>query len=138
MYKGSKVRTLTKLETISFLHRLKSQELPIICEILEITLKQAKKIRKDNNAFSEDKINTAIRNLELQVGFKNNDDFPSRDTKRQENCEHKDFKLMFKCTCSKILSENDLDELIEILQKKKESLKCGVRVFNLTANEVKI
>ncbi len=139
MSKSSKARTLTILETISFLHRLQQQDLRDIAEIFEITIKQAKKIRKEHGAFSEQKTNDAIRNLENRLGYKNSDEnYPDRNLKKQESCEHKDFTIFFKCKCSKVLSENNLDEIIAICQKRKESLRVGVRVFSLINNEVKI
>lgn len=124
-------RLLTKIETISFLYRLKQQNIQDIASIFDITIKEVKRIRKHYDAYSEDRINNAIRMLESQVRF-SNEDYPYRNYKKQETCEHNDFTVFLKCKCSKVVSENNLDEIIEICQRKKAKSQAAVRVFSLS------
>lgn len=125
-------KILTKIETISILHRLNSQHIQDIALIFDIPIHEVKRIRKEYNAYSEDKINNAIRMLESQLRF-SNEDYPHRNYKKQETCNHDDFTIFLKCKCTKTLSENNLDEIIEICQRKKARMASTTRVFELSA-----
>lgn len=48
-----------------------------------------------------------------------NPKYPVRNYEKQETCDHQHIKIFAKCTCSKCLSENNEEELIEILQRRK-------------------
>lgn len=58
--------------------------------------------------------------------------YPIRKYEKQEICNHKNVKLMAKCSCTKHWSENssreDLQELINLLEKFKEKLD-GLKTY---------
>lgn len=130
-----KYKKLTIIQSIEFLATLRDHGIKTACKNLGLTSEEGKYYKRKHEAYSKDKITLAIYVLESQVPG-NYREYPFRNYEKQEKCDHKDFKLMLKCTCSKVLSENDLDEIIEICQKKKESLKVGGRVFSLVSDTV--
>lgn len=128
-----KYKTLTKIQSIEFLELLRDFDIKKACLVLELNVEEGKYYKRKFDAYNNDSIRGAINKLESQLsGSLGN--YPHRDYKKQEECEHKDFTIFLKCKCSKVLSENDLDDIIAICQKKKESFKNNIITVSIESN----
>lgn len=126
-----KYKTLTKIQSVEFLELLRDYNITYACLILGLNKEEGKYYKRKFDGYDNDRIRGSIAKLESQItGSLGN--YPKRDYKKQEECEHKDFTIFLKCKCSKVLSENDLDEIIAICQKKKESMSSNIITVSLT------
>ncbi len=114
-----KYKSLTKIQSIEFLELLRDHNLIHARGILGLNTEEGKYYKRKFKANDNYNIEDAIRKLESQLITGTPQNFPYADYGRQSKCEHKDFTIFLKCKCSKVLSENDLDEIIEICTKRK-------------------
>jgi len=116
------LKFLSPLETIEFLARLRTQELPEIAKHFQISLRGAQYIRKKHSAYSDDDIDNAIRTIERRISTATKYT-PVRDYQKEEQCQHTFCTLFLKCPfCTLIVGENELDKAIAILIKKKAEM----------------
>lgn len=120
-------KILSLLDIIELLNLLKSEEIPAIAEHFEITVSAVYYQQRKYQAYDDDRIDRKVRDLEKKIVAKDYD-YPPRDYQRQEACDHHQCTLFLKCSCTLTLSENDIDQAIEILLRKKEYLKNNKRV----------
>lgn len=113
-------KILTQIDTIELLGLLKTRDPQEIADHFAITLRSVQYTRRKYNAFSDDQIDDAIKELRRQVYPSSN--YPPRDYERQSKCKHENFTLFLKCGCTLTLGEKDLDQAIKILQRRKSYL----------------
>ena len=115
-------KILSPMDTIEFLTRLKTENLPHIAKHFQITLQAARYQKRKYCAYSDQQIDRAIDNLEKKFYTYAKTSTP-RNYEKEEQCNHTFCTLFLKCPfCTLVLGENDLDRAIDILMKKKEAL----------------
>lgn len=115
-------KVLSPLGVIEFLKLLKTEEIPAIAEHFEMSVSAVYRQQRKLQAYDDDRIDRKIDELERRMANKNYD-YPPRDYKKQEECDHLPCTLMIACTCTLRISENEIDRAIEILIRKKEYLQ---------------
>lgn len=102
----------------------------IISEYFGISLAQVHYQRRKYHAYTDIQIDNMIKQIEDETYNQ-----PWRNYKKQETHDHLGkFTLFFKCSCSMIKSEKDLDEIMPILikeWKRSKKNKGGVKVYTI-------
>lgn len=98
----------------------------IIADYFGISLGQVHYQRRKYHAYTDEQINKITKMIEEETYNE-----PTRDYKKQETCDHLGkFTLFFKCSCSMVKGEKDLDEIMPILLKEwKRSKRETVKVY---------
>lgn len=107
-------RTLSKQEIIGILKSRKIEGVEKVARKFGVSSRAIMYHQRKHNAYKPEEIDRAIELLEEPLS-----EYPRRRHNLQEQCEHKNFTLFLKCSCTLILSENHLDQVIEILQREK-------------------
>ena len=123
---SKKSKSLSVSDMIEFLELMKTETLPFIAKKFSISVRAAQYHKRKYYGFTEEEIDREKSYLQRQLDEPM--EHKQQNYRMQERCDHSRFTLFLRCNCSLILSEKDLDRVIDILLKRKETITHRKRI----------